>query len=90
MTCISSLIIFIALDDTLETVSHVQRDEKRFRLSLKNNLNPKKRDVSIKILYGNVLENPQEEYGIEVVTDSILLKQESLLKRIKEIDHVLV
>ena len=38
--------------------------------------------------------NPQEEYEIEVVTDSIdsaALKQEKerLLKRIKEIDHVL-
>ena len=44
--------------------------------------------------YEEYLENPQEEYEIEVVTDSIdsaALKQEKerLLKRIKEIDHVL-
>lgn len=47
-----------------------------------------------KNLYEEYLENPQEEYEIEVVTDSIdsaALKQEKerLLKRIKEIDHVL-
>ena len=46
------------------------------------------------ILLHNVNKNPQEEYEIEVVTDSIdsaALKQEKerLLKRIKEIDHVL-
>lgn len=44
--------------------------------------------------YNPDLENPQEEYEIEVVTDSIdsaALKQEKelLLKRIKEIDHLL-
>lgn len=47
-----------------------------------------------KNLYEEYLENPQEEYEIEVVTDSIdsaALKQEKelLLKRIKEIDHLL-
>lgn len=47
-----------------------------------------------KNLYEEYLENPQEEYEIEVVTDNIdsaALKQEKelLLKRIKEIDHVL-
>ena len=50
-------------------------------------------EIEVKI-YEEYLENPQEEYEIEVVTDSIdsaALKQEKelLLKRIKEIDHLL-